>query len=121
MYYQNVRGLRTKLPEFFSSAASETYDVILLTETWLCSDIDTSDLLDDRYIVFRKDRDSTTSSCKRGGGVLVAVKKCFSATLITANDMGLECLWISIDLKFRKKIAFVYCLLPTFFNSQYLY
>ncbi|GBN76440.1 hypothetical protein AVEN_170549-1 [Araneus ventricosus] len=37
LLYQNVRGLRTKTVEFYSSVE---YDVICVTETWLCEDID---------------------------------------------------------------------------------
>ncbi|GBO02461.1 hypothetical protein AVEN_180468-1 [Araneus ventricosus] len=65
-----------------SSVASEDFDVICLTETWLCEKIDSYDLFDDRYLVSRKDRDSSTNSCKRGGGVIVAIKKNISASQI---------------------------------------
>ena len=104
MYYQNVRGLRTKITGFFGSVASEDFDVILLTETWLCSDIDSCDLFDYRYNVFRKDRDSSTSIFNRGGGVAIAVKNCFSAVQLEVPDLELECLWISINLKFQRKM-----------------
>ncbi|GBO41622.1 hypothetical protein AVEN_157236-1 [Araneus ventricosus] len=76
----NVSGLRSKTVVFFSSVAFEDFDVICLTETWLCEQIDSSDLSDDLYLVFRKDRDSSTISCKRGGGVMVAIKKNISAS-----------------------------------------
>lgn len=104
MLYQNVRGLRTKTSDIYSSIASENFDIILLTETWLCSDIDSSDLFDNRYIIFRKDRNSATSSFKRGGGVVIAVKNCFEAFLIDVPDLELECLWISLNLRCRGKL-----------------
>lgn len=39
VYYQNVGGLRTKLQNLHKAVNSCSYDVILLTETWLNSDI----------------------------------------------------------------------------------
>ncbi|GBM61262.1 putative RNA-directed DNA polymerase from transposon BS [Araneus ventricosus] len=111
-FYQYVRGLRTKTVEFFSSVASENFDVICLTETWLCEQIDSSDLSDDRYLVFRKDRDSSTSSCKRGGGAIVAIKKNISASKIHVPLIDLECIWISVKLKFGKKLLLCVLYLP---------
>ncbi|GBM28800.1 hypothetical protein AVEN_130507-1 [Araneus ventricosus] len=55
------------------------YDVIGVTETWHCEDMDSWHLFDDRYLVYRKDRGSSANSNRRGGGVLVAIKKCFSS------------------------------------------
>ncbi|GBN30771.1 hypothetical protein AVEN_158640-1 [Araneus ventricosus] len=49
--YQNVRDLRTKTVEFYSSEASVEYDVICVTETWLCEDIDSWHQFGDRYLV----------------------------------------------------------------------
>ncbi|GBN28055.1 hypothetical protein AVEN_215598-1 [Araneus ventricosus] len=60
-FYQNVHGLRTKTSDFFRSVASDDQDVILITETWLCEDIDSLDLFDDRYLVFRRDRGSSSN------------------------------------------------------------
>ncbi|GBO04204.1 hypothetical protein AVEN_217481-1 [Araneus ventricosus] len=40
LIYQNFRDLRTKTVEFYRSVASVEYDVICVTETWLCEDMD---------------------------------------------------------------------------------
>ncbi|GBN76943.1 hypothetical protein AVEN_113729-1 [Araneus ventricosus] len=80
--------------------ASVDHDVILITETWLCEDIDSLELFDDRYLVFRKDRGSSSNSCRRGGGVVIAVKKCFSCTL-DLPESDLDAVWISIKLNHR--------------------
>jgi hypothetical protein len=117
MFYQNVRGLRTKLSDIFSSVfTSEDYDIIYLTETWLCSDIDSSVLFDNRYLVFRRDRESMSGTCKRGGGVLIAIKKCFSAAQIVVHELELECLWISVNLKYRKKMLLCVVYFPPMSN-----
>ncbi|GBN97602.1 hypothetical protein AVEN_176557-1 [Araneus ventricosus] len=66
LFYQNVRDLRTKTVELYSSVASVEYDVICVTETWLCDDIGSWHLFDDRYLVYRKDRGSSSNSSRRG-------------------------------------------------------
>ncbi|GBN40099.1 hypothetical protein AVEN_232302-1 [Araneus ventricosus] len=52
-----------KAADFFSSVASGDQDVISITETWFSEDIDSLELLDDRYLVFRRDRGSSSDSC----------------------------------------------------------
>ncbi|GBN72531.1 hypothetical protein AVEN_90091-1 [Araneus ventricosus] len=104
MLYQNVRGLRTKTVEFFSSVASVEYDVICVTETWLCEDIDSWHLFDDRYLVYRKDRGSSSNSSRRRGGVLVAIKKCLSSRKLDVPGLDLESIWISVKLNRNKKM-----------------
>ncbi|GBM23390.1 hypothetical protein AVEN_181451-1 [Araneus ventricosus] len=71
---QNVRGLRTKP---LSSIVPVEYDVICITETWLCEDIDSWYLFDERYLDYRKDRGSSSNSNRRRGDVLVAIKMSF--------------------------------------------
>lgn len=55
-YYQNVRGLRTKLKTILTSATvNKNYDVILLTETWLNDNFDSAELGLKGYQVYRTD------------------------------------------------------------------
>ncbi|GBM93488.1 hypothetical protein AVEN_240941-1 [Araneus ventricosus] len=86
------------------SAASDDQDVILITETWLCEDIDSLELFDDRYLVFRRDRGSSLDSCRRGEGVLIAVKKCFNPCILDLPGSDLEAVWLSIKLNHRQKM-----------------
>ncbi|GBM66500.1 hypothetical protein AVEN_23767-1 [Araneus ventricosus] len=104
LLYQNVRGLRTKTVEHYSSVASVEYDVICVTETWLCEDVDSWHLFDDRYLVYRKDRGSSANSSKRGGDVLVSIKKCLSSRKLGVPGIDLEAIWISVKLNHRKKM-----------------
>lgn len=39
VYYQNVRGIRTKTNELFLKLSACEYDIIVLTETWLRPDV----------------------------------------------------------------------------------
>lgn len=73
LYYQNCRGLRSKLHTLFMNILLHSYDIIILTETWLTSDIFDNELIDSRYVLFRCDRDREATGRRDGGGVLVAV------------------------------------------------
>uniref|UniRef100_A0A2H1WP78 SFRICE_018476 n=1 Tax=Spodoptera frugiperda TaxID=7108 RepID=A0A2H1WP78_SPOFR len=79
-YYQNCRGLRTKLHTLFMNILSFSYDVIVLTETWLIPDISDSEYIDDRYLVFRSDRDRSATEKRDGGGVLIAILRSLRPT-----------------------------------------
>lgn len=52
---------------------THTYDIIILTETWLHSEILQNEFIDSRYLVHRSDRDRVRSGRRDGGGVLIAV------------------------------------------------
>lgn len=83
LYYQNCRGLKTKLNTLYTNIVSNSYDIIILTETWLHSGISDSEYIDSRYQVFRMDRDRLASDRRDGGGVLVAVSRTLCATALT--------------------------------------
>lgn len=99
VYHQNVRGLRSKTDVFFRNLRSCDYDVVTLTETWLCEGILDDELFDSRYCVWRRDRDYTATKQTRGGGVAIAVKR----SLITSRKFEwqstAEDIWISIVLR----------------------
>ncbi|XP_055527459.1 uncharacterized protein LOC129720074 [Wyeomyia smithii] len=103
IFYQNVRGLRTKIDDLFLAASECSYDVIILTETGLNNDINDLQLFGTAYNVFRCDR-SPQNSCKsRLGGVLVAVAQCnTSKTICTTNGQSLEQICVSSVVKGKK-------------------
>lgn len=74
-----MRGLSTKSNEFLSNVKLNSFDTIVLTETWLNESHYDSELFDSRYQVFRKDRDIILSGKKRGGGVLIAVNNFYTS------------------------------------------
>jgi len=89
----------------------EKPDIIGITETWLNSNIEDSELNVEGYTIFRKDRDSSTEN--RGGGVLLLVNEQFKA--IHRGDLNdddfSECIWC--DLEFSKiKILVGVCYRP---------
>lgn len=100
IYYQNVRGTRTKTDTLYTNILTEDYDIIVLTETWLNSDIHNGEIFDNRYDVVRKDR----SSGKLGGGVLIALKKQISYEIISTNC---ESESVILKIKFKKSIFII--------------
>lgn len=98
IFYQNVRGLRTKVDEFYLATSDADYDVIVLTETWLNDQIFSSQLFGDLYTVYRKDRNAEITGKKRGGGVIVAVSNRLKSVDVTlpAHDQ-LEQLWVRVS------------------------
>lgn len=103
IYYQNVRGIRTKLQDVYKNVLLCNYQVIIFTETWLNDNIFTAEILDDRYQIFRRDRQSNTfSKDKDGGGVLIAVLKSLSACRNNNLESFCEDLWITIEYQNHK-------------------
>ncbi|XP_055589490.1 uncharacterized protein LOC129741736 [Uranotaenia lowii] len=70
LYYQNVRGLKSKICECFVATSELGYEIYSFTETWLDSSVPSSQLFGSDYNVFRCDRSSVNSRRSRGGGVL---------------------------------------------------
>lgn len=72
--------MRTKLNTIYMNILANTYDIIILTETWLHPDINSNEFIDPRYVVYRCDRNRITTGRHDGGGVLVAVLRSHNAT-----------------------------------------
>lgn len=99
VYYQNVRGLRSKTTDLYLEVLNNTYDIIVLVETWLTDSIYDSEIIDDRYQVFRRDRASAPLVKKhKGGGVLIAVSNKYQAARKKEWESEVEDLWVTIKL-----------------------
>lgn len=110
VYYQNVRGLKTKTSVFRSQLLLQSYDVIVLCETWLREDVFTSELFDDRYVVYRNDRNNESAGKKDGGGCLIAVNKKLFSKRVSRFELQSD-LWVSIEHVDDSK---------TYFNVKYI-
>lgn len=120
IFYQNVRGLRTKTKTILINVLKQDLDVILLTETWLNDSVFDHELFDSRYIVFRRDRSSTNCSKLEGGGVLVAVLKTHSPIRKLKWESELEDLWVSF--KFRQGNSVVeLCICTVYLSPPIVY
>ncbi|XP_053699446.1 uncharacterized protein LOC128746423 [Sabethes cyaneus] len=97
VYYQNVRGLRTKIEDLFLTVSNAEYDIIALTETWLNEEIHSVQLFGTNYTVYRNDRDPSATGKKRGGGVLIAVSsKINSSKSASRVSNSIEHLWVNV-------------------------
>lgn len=107
IYYQNARGLRTKTNIFFSNMLLCSYDIICISETWLLPSIFNSELFDDRFSVYRCDRDYESRSDKKGGGILVAVRRGIGigdvGVTSSSNLVSSDILSLSVLVKGRSK------------------
>jgi exonuclease III len=95
-YYQNVRGLRSKLDDVRQYLSYTDNDVICLTETWLNDSVNTLELFPIHFNIYRKDRDLAVNSKKDGGGVLIAVRKSLISERIEYLETDDENIWIRI-------------------------
>jgi len=118
-YYQNCRGLRTKLSTLKCNIASNNFVFIILTETWLNPDIYDPELGFDSYIIYRCDRNSLTSSCSRGGGVLIAIHIDFLSKLIPISCNNIEHLFISFSINNEPFIVGVVYFHPSSLDISY--
>ncbi|XP_039761446.1 uncharacterized protein LOC120634736 [Pararge aegeria] len=96
IYYQNFRGMNTKLNDIRLASLQSNYDMIVATETWLDQSVVDGELFSNRYNIHRRDRHSTSLSHKSGGGVLVAVSDRFESRRIEHYESIYEDLWINI-------------------------
>lgn len=105
IFYQNVRGLRTKTHLLYNNVLCNNYDIIILTETWLNSSINSCELFDSRYVVYRRDREICSSSIKKdGGGVLIAVSQKYASQRIFEYESSCEDLWVSLNVSLCKSV-----------------
>ena len=103
LYYQNVRGLRTKIDEFFLNTRDSDLDVIVLTETGLDNRINSLQLFGTAFNVFRCDRSARNSNKSNFGGVLVAIAQCHPSSAIeTVNGNCLEQVCVSATIRGKK-------------------
>ncbi|CAH2084841.1 unnamed protein product [Euphydryas editha] len=78
IYYQNVRGLRTKTEDILTNVLINSYNVIVFTETWLNSNVTNSEFIDKRYTVYRRDQlCSETTKKDEGEYNIITNPNCF--------------------------------------------
>ncbi|CAH2094962.1 unnamed protein product [Euphydryas editha] len=120
IYYQNVRGLRTKTNEVLLNITQTNYKIIVFTETWLNASVCSSEFMDDRYVVYRRDRYSSSSLKSDGGGVLIAVSRDIPSSRVRNWETDCEDLWVIINININnhiRKVALCAVYLPPPANS----
>ena len=102
VYYQNVGGMNTSIQDYLVACADSSYELIVLTETWLDDRTRSQQIFGPNYDVFRCDRSANNSRKTTGGGVLIAVHRKFNASLLVHNNwLPVEQVWVSLKLTDR--------------------
>lgn len=95
LFYQNVRGLNTKINQARTFVNSNCYDIIGITETWLSDGVLSSEIFNNDYHVFRHDR------VTHAGGALLAIKT--SLNCVRLSELESDCVedvWVKIRLDY---------------------
>lgn len=71
--------MNTKLGTLSSNATMCNYDILAFTETWLNQNVQNSEILDNKFTIFRSDRNIQELDVSRGGGVMLAVNSNLTA------------------------------------------
>jgi hypothetical protein len=81
--YFNAQSLRNKLSSFHDLLYGSDFNIICITESWLCKNF-SNGLLDPRglYTIFRRDRISTFPA----GGVCILIRK-----TLQCNEIFIDC------------------------------
>lgn len=98
----NFRSILSKQDDLNNLIAVCNPCVILGTETWLSSDIDNTLFIIMDYTIYRKDRNQSRGG-RGGGGVLVAIRNCFSTTPILF-DTDIEIVFVRVKFRFSYAI-----------------
>lgn len=107
IYYQNVRGLRTKTKDIFINSQTLPYDIFALTETNLTPDINNNELFLSNFNVFRKDVLSHTDSTT-GRGILLAILNQYDATTFDIPNVH-SCEVICVIINTTKRSLYILC------------
>lgn len=122
MYYQNVRGLNTKIRTGIRNRTTLfDYDIYALTETWIQENIESSEIFDDNYVVHRYDR-KLSNEFSGGGGVLLAIKRHISAIRMNnwENEIPFENIWLRINSNGGKNLYINVIYLRSGFRTEHL-
>lgn len=92
IYYQNVRGLNTKLSILSSSLDVSDYDILIFTETWLKDSTRDSEIFDlDIFNIYRDDRLNGVR-----GAVLIAIKSRFISSYVNITNVLFSSPYINV-------------------------
>lgn len=100
----------SKLIKIRAAVLSCNYDVIVLIETWLHDGISDAEILpSSEWFLIRRDRHASSTNSplsrpKKGGGVLIAVRRSIITTKIDSSDFPGEHVWAEIRLP-QKRIV----------------
>ena len=107
----NARSIKNKVQQLHAILNLNSIDFVAITETWLNDSVETAEIFDSSYQVYRKDR-----SDRRGGGILLAFKNHLKVSsrydLCSACEDHNEILVVDIICAKLGKIGLILCYRP---------
>lgn len=97
VFYQNLGRARSKIKDIYLSLLANDYDIVCLSETNFDCTIYDSELIDDRYTVFRRDREFSCSKKISGGGILIAIQTNINVVHQISWESRVEDIWLTIS------------------------
>ena len=102
VYSFNAQGLYSKFAPLSTFIADNNPDIVVITETWLTSDVNDTEFTPDGYCCFRKDRDILNYSPRTyqksdRGGVLILVKSALNPVSYNEGQVDAEIIWVQIN------------------------
>ena len=85
--YQNVRALNSKCHLFHNNCLSSSFDIIIISKTWLNESVKNSELFPSYYNVIRSDRNFSLINRSKCGGVLISLISNISYTTIDLSNI----------------------------------
>lgn len=100
----NIRSQLPKFRDYLDFVLTSDYDVLCLSETWLCPDMDLKSLNITGFTL------NVCSRTGRGGGVAVYTREVFKVRVITScNSYDVEYIWLGIESNnFKLALGCVY-------------
>lgn len=122
IYYQNVRGLNTKLQDLSLAALTCNYDIYAFTETWLNSQVLNAEILSSNYNIIRCDRNFAETNKKKGGGVLIALNNKYvydelNLSFIRETLPQIDIVGVKVTIHFQNIFVFILYVPP---NTQHV-
>lgn len=110
IFYQNCRGVKTRLDELKYNMLVNDCEIVALTETWLNETIYSAEFNFKDRTTFRKDRDRIVTGKSQGGGVLLAVKNnlIVDEARVLDDDQEALCIRIRLDSNHLLYVVVVY-------------
>jgi len=81
----------------YLSICELNYDFIIITETWLNNSISDNECFDNRYVIYRQDRENGNDDT-RGGGVLIACKNIYCCKRVNSKSDVFEIIILKCGL-----------------------
>lgn len=110
LFYQNLRGIRTKTSEFHDNLLNLNSDFFCLTETWLNSNFLSTEYISNNLISYRKDRNYDSTGTVRGGGCWIFHKPDIDSVRrydLELNMNFIEDIWIQVKLANSSNFLFI--------------